>query len=163
MFNRKTAFAAVLLALGGVAAGSAQAANVQWSIGINLPPVGTVITSAPVYQPYYEPAPVYYEPAPVYVRPAPAVVYRPAPMVVYRPQPVDAPRFYGPGVIRSGWAVPAYYGRYDHGHSHGHDRRDWREDRREDRREGRHDEHHDEYGDSRGGDRWSAEPRRQHH
>jgi hypothetical protein len=154
MFNRKTAFAAALLAVGTVAAGSAQAANVQWSIGINLPPVGTVISSAPVYQPYYEPAPVY-------VQPAPVVVYRPAPVVVYRPEPVYAPRFYGPGVIRSGWAVPVYRGRHDH------DRRDWRDDRhddrRDDRRDGRRDDHRDEYGSSHGGERWSAEPRRQHH
>jgi hypothetical protein len=150
MFNRKSAFAAALIALGTVAAGSAHASNVQWSVGINLPQVGTVISNAPVYQPYYEPAPVYVRPAPVVVyQPAPPVIYRPAPVVVYRPAPVYGPGYYGPGVIRSGWAVPSR-------HRHGHYDRD---DRRDDRRDGRR----DEYGDSNRGDRWSAEPRRQHH
>ena len=82
-------------------AGAAHAGNVQWSVGINLPPVATVISGGPGYYPgpvpLYRPvpAPVYYsEPAPVYypqpeayapqvVYEAPAVVYR-APYVGYR-------------------------------------------------------------------------------
>ncbi|MEO8153781.1 MAG: hypothetical protein ABI605_11980 [Rhizobacter sp.] len=149
MFNRKSAIATALLALGTVCAGTAHAANVQWSIGINLPVVGTVISSEPMYQ---EPRP-YYAPAPVYVEPAPVVVYRPEPRVVYRPDPYYAPRFQGPQVIRSGWAVPP------RGWHHDHDRYDERGHDRYDHRDGRH----DEYGDSRNGDRWSQEPRREHH
>jgi hypothetical protein len=75
MFNRKSAFAA-LIALGALAAGSAHAGNVQWSVSVNLP------------------VPVYHVPPPVYMEPAPVVVYRPAPpppRVVYRPVPVYAP------------------------------------------------------------------------
>lgn len=150
MFNRKSSIAAALLALGTVCAGTAHAANVQWSIGINLPAVGTVISSEPVYQApptYYVPAPVY-APAPVYVEPAPVVVYRPVPRVVYRPEPVYAPRYYGPGVVRAGWAVPGrgWGPGYGHGH-HDHDRHD-------DWRDGRDDWH---------GDRGQPDPRRQHH
>jgi hypothetical protein len=144
MLNRSSSIAAALLALGTVCAGSAQAADVHWSVGINLPAVGTVISNAPVY---YPPAPVYY-PAPVVVQPAPVVVYRPAPVVyhqappqvVYRPVPVYAPRYYGPGVIRTGWAVPAHGGKHDGRHGN----------------HGRHDQHGDRHDDHRG-------DRRQHH
>lgn len=148
MFNRKASIAAALLALGTVFAGSAHATDMQWSVGISLPQVETVISSAPVR--YHTTQPVYM-PAPVFVQPAPMVVYRPAPVVVYRPVPVEPVRYYGPGVIRSGWVVPA--------RGHRHDRHDRRDDRRDDR----HDRHHDEYGDSHRGDRWAPEPRRQHH
>lgn len=71
-------------------AGAAEAGNVQWSIGISLPPVATVISNGPYYAPV--PAPIYY-PAPVrYVAP---VVYESAP-VLYESAPVvyEAPRFY---------------------------------------------------------------------
>ena len=150
MFNRKSSIAAALLAVGTVCVGTAHASNVQWSIGINLPPVGTVIASEPVYQA----APTYYDyaPAPVYVQPAPVVVYRPAPRVVYRPEPVYAPRYYGPAVVRAGWAVPGRgygYG-YGHGRDHDHDRYDNRHD------------HHDGRGDGHW-DRGQPEPRRHHH
>lgn len=78
-----------------LAAGAANASTVHWSIGINLPPVATVVSSGPVYAPrvvypaprrFYEPAPVVYAPRPeVYeTRPvvyAPRVVYAPAPIV----------------------------------------------------------------------------------
>ena len=148
MVNRKSSIAAALLALGTVCAGTAHAANVQWSIGINLPQVGTVISSEPVY--YQAPQP-YYAPEPVYVQPAPVVVYRAAPRVVYRPEPVYAPRYYGPGVVRAGWVVP---GR-GWGHGYGHDRD-------HDRYDDRHDDHHDGRGDWHG-DRDQSEPRRQHH
>jgi len=134
MFNRKSSIAAALLALGTVCAGTAHASNVQWSIGINLPPVATVIASEPVY---YQAQPTYYEPASVYVQPAPVVVYRPAPRVVYRPEPVYAPRYYGPAVVRAGW----------YGHDHDHRRYD-------DRHDGRGDWHDD---------RGQPEPRRHHH
>lgn len=76
-------------------AGAAQAGNVQWSIGINLPPVGTVISNGPVYYPapaqvYYPPAPVYYPPAPVYY-PEPAPVYYPAPVTYAPPVVYESP------------------------------------------------------------------------
>ncbi|HET7865170.1 MAG TPA: hypothetical protein VFL86_12265 [Burkholderiaceae bacterium] len=147
MLNRNSSIAAGLLVLGTVCAGTAQAADVHWSVGINLPPVGTVISSGPVY---YPSAPVIYAPPPpVVVQPAPVVVYRPAPppMVVYRPAPppvivhpapVYAPRYYGPGVIRTGWAVPVVRGGWHDGrpgYEHRHDRRDdWRDERRDERR-----------------------------
>src|SRR6187549_176423 len=99
MLNRKTPFVAALALVGALATAGAHAANVQWSIGVNLPPVTTVVSSGPVYsqpaysQPVYaEPVyvqPAYYAPAPVYVQPAPVVVYRPRP--VYRPYPVYRP------------------------------------------------------------------------
>lgn len=84
---------AVAAAALGLAAAGAQAGNIYWSIGIQTPPVASVISSGPVYQPYYPPAyvqppvvyqapPVYYQPAPVYYAPPP-VFYRPAPVVVY--------------------------------------------------------------------------------
>jgi hypothetical protein len=86
------AFATIAATLG---AGAAHAGGVSWSIGINTPVVGTVITNAPRYghvyaapYPVYAPVPVY-APAPVYV-PAPPVVYYPR-NVYYRPVPVVYP------------------------------------------------------------------------
>jgi hypothetical protein len=92
---RKT-FACIVAALGcGLATGVARAGDVYWSVGVNLPPVGTVISNAPVYAApaaayvpapvYVEPPPVVYRPAPVYV--APPVVYRASPQVVYVERP----------------------------------------------------------------------------
>jgi len=61
--------------------------HVSWSVGINAPAVGAVISNGPVYgygypvyetYPVYAPAPVYYQPAPVYYRPAPVVYGPPA-------------------------------------------------------------------------------------
>ena len=122
MLNRKTSFIAALALVGAsVAAGSAQAANVQWSVGINLPPVTTVVSGGPVYgqpvyvEPAYAPAPVYVQPAPVVVYPAP-VVYRPYYRPHYHPYPVYAP----PHVMyRGGWE-PAHDGGRDHGWDRGH-------------------------------------------
>lgn len=100
----------------GLSATAAQAGgNVQWSIGVNLPPVATVISNGPVYHPgaYYAPAPVYYAPPPVYY--APPVVYRPA------------PRYYGPPavVVHRHWGGHRHWdhrgGRYD-GRGHGRHR-----------------------------------------
>ena len=65
--------------------------HVSWSVGINAPAVGAVISNGPAYgygypvyesYPVYAPAPVYYQPAPVYYRSAP-VVYGP-PAYYYR-------------------------------------------------------------------------------
>ena len=93
------AAAAGVLAL---SAGVARAGNVYWSIGIQAPPVATVISNAPAY--HYQSAPVYVAPQPVYVAPQPVyvapppVVYRSAPAVVYQPQVVYPPQV----VYRSG-------------------------------------------------------------
>jgi hypothetical protein len=135
MFTAKFAATAALVALGTAAAGSANAGNVQWSVSVNLPPVGTVVSNVPVY----EPEPVYYPaPAPVVVyRPAPPpVVYRPVPVyapppVVYRPVPVYAPV----PVVRGGWAVPPrhwdrHWDRHHHHHDRDHDGHDDRGERR---------------------------------
>lgn len=92
---------AALLAM----AGTAQARDVHWNIGIHAAP-GVSIglgNSRPVY---VAPAPVYYAPAPVYYAPPP---------VVY-----TAPRYY----VQS---APVYYGypghyRHRHGHKHRHGR-----------------------------------------
>jgi hypothetical protein len=136
MINKHIAIAFATAAC-ALATGAAHAGNVHWSVGISLPPVGTVISNAPVYAApapvYYEPAPVYYQPAPVYYQPAP--VYVAPPRVVYRPVPV---------VVR-GPVIHAnrYYGRGHHRHGH-----------------------HDEYGNYYGNGQWQpvpADPRRKHH
>jgi len=84
--------ARTLMALGAtaaLAAGSAHASDVHWSVGIQAPiapgvSVGTVISNrhlAPVLvaPPVYLPAPVVYAPSPVVYAPAP--VYAPRPVV----------------------------------------------------------------------------------
>jgi hypothetical protein len=99
-------FAAVTAA-GALGATSANA-GVSWSVNINTPVVGTVVSGGPGYYGHgygrvYAPAPVYDAPAPVY-RLRPPVAYYP-PAVVYRPLPLVYPRYY------PGWR-------------HGHDRWD---------------------------------------
>lgn len=144
MFNRKSAFAA-LVALGALTAGSAHAGNVQWSVSVNLPPVGTVVSNVPVY---HAPAPVYHAPAPVYHVPAP-VYHAPAPVVVYRPVPVAAPVYGAPH-----WKQHHRHHRHHHQHGRG-DRRDYHD------RDGRHGgyDRHDEYGDRYGEGRFVPGPR----
>jgi hypothetical protein len=106
MSNTRVA-ALAALALGGLlAAGAAQARDVQWSVTIGAP-IGVYAEPAPVY---YAPPPVYYRPAPVYVEPAPVYYYEPAP-VYYRSAPAAV-------YIGSGW--------HGHGHGHRHGHRDWR-------------------------------------
>jgi hypothetical protein len=62
------------------AASAAEAAHVSWSIGINVPPVASYVSSGPVWAP----APIAYAPGPaVYAAPAP--VYAPAPVVYDQP------------------------------------------------------------------------------
>lgn len=125
-----------------LAAGAAHAGNVQWSIGINLPPVGTVISSGPAYYPepvyyqeprYYAPPPVVYRAPPVVY--SPPVVYRP-PVVVYRDtRPVyGAPVYVDRGSRDIRWVPPGRrwdsrddgrwgrgdYGHHDRGHHRGH-------------------------------------------
>lgn len=95
-------------------AGVAQASDkVYWSIGINAPHVGTVISNAPQRHHHVAPPVVYY-PAPVVYHHPPAVVYQPVP--VYRPAPVV--------VYRGGHRHPGHWrghGRHFHG-DHDHDR-----------------------------------------
>ena len=89
---------------------AANAARVDWSIGINLPPVATYVSSAPAYYG----APAYYAPAPYY---APRVVE-------YAPRP----RFWVP-------PAPAWFRGHDRWHHDGdHDRDDHRGDHRDDHR-----------------------------
>ena len=100
------------------AAGSAQARDVVWSVGIGAPGAQVIVGNAPVYMAppvvvhapryYRSPAPVYHS-SPVYV--GPPVVYAPRP-IYYEP----APHFRGH--------------RHGRGHGRGHDRHhrghDWR-------------------------------------
>jgi len=115
--------ARTLMAVGAtaaLAAGSAHASNVQWSVGIQAPiapgvSVGTVISSrhgVPVLvapPPVYLPAPVVYAPpvyaAPIYARP------------IYAP-PVHAPPVYAPRVV---YGAPVWRGgRWVRGPVHRH-------------------------------------------
>ena len=104
-----------LLAL--AAAGSAQARDVHWSIGIQSPGVSVGVSSQ---------APVVVYPQPVYVYPQPVYQVRPPqrgyvqPVVVYPAAPV------------------AVWGHPGHGHRHGHKHRPDRWDRDGDLH-GRHD------------------------
>jgi hypothetical protein len=134
---------AVLLAAGAAHAGG----NVQWSVGVNLPNVATVISNFPVpvlpqVVVHAPPRVVYYEPAPVVVRPAPRVVYQPQVVVVGRPVPV----VYGPHWRhgdqrrwdRDGDGIPNRYDRYDNRRHGAYGDRDGdgipnRYDRRDDR------------------------------
>ena len=111
-------------ALFGTAAAQAET---HWSIGINLPPAGVVVSNAPRYY-VQEPAPVYYAPAPV-VRYAPAPRYAPRDVYYYAP----APRV----VYETSYRDRRWDGRNDHWHRD-HGRRD------------RWDRDHDGYGPQRG-------------
>jgi len=133
---------AALVATAGLCAGTAHAGNVSWSIGINTPVIGTVLSNAPVY-----PVPVYVQPPMV----APMPIFRPDHRPDYRPDYAAIPaRLVYP---RHGVAyrpVPVVYAREfeergSRGHRHGYDERhDWRgnqrgEHDRHDRHEWRHD------------------------
>jgi hypothetical protein len=65
------------------AASAAEAAHVGWSVGINVPPVATYVSSGPAWYP-----------APLAYAPPPAVYYEPVPVVVPRYGWAPAPRFY---------------------------------------------------------------------
>ena len=72
---------------------AANAGHVNWSIGINLPPVATVISSGPVYGPAYPVAYPIYAPAyPVY---APPVAVYPQVYPVAYPAPYDGRPYHG--------------------------------------------------------------------
>ncbi|MDE2400084.1 MAG: hypothetical protein KGL90_00260 [Burkholderiales bacterium] len=95
-------------------AGAAHAGNVYWSVGVNAPVVGAVVSNAPHY---YDAGPsYYYAPPPVIVQ-QPVVVARPYPFygvapVMYAP----APRWEPP---RREWGERRH-------HHHDHD--DWHDD-----------------------------------
>lgn len=147
MVNRKSSMAAALLLASALCAGAAHAGNVQWSVGINLPAVATVVA----YEPGHHPAqPVYHVPTPVYVEPAPRVVYRPVPVFV--------PSHHEPA-IRSVWVAPQVAGHVQHEFHHCHHQ--YRQHRHH-RHEARHDRH-DEYGDRHRGGQWNEQPRGHRH
>jgi hypothetical protein len=119
------------------AASAAQASRVSWSVGINVPPVATYVTSGPAWAP----APVYAPPPVVYSTPAP--VYAPAPIVYDEPyvEPYIVPRvgFYAPVVRHRYWEPPRRYWEPPHrSHWVPGPRRDW-DDRHD---HGHHDEGH---------------------
>jgi hypothetical protein len=109
------------------AASAAQASRVSWSIGINVPPVASYVSSGPAWAP----APVYARPAPVYGGYA-APVYAPAPVVYDEPYVetyvVPPVGYFAPPVLlaprhrywapRSHWAPPvrARWDRHDRWH-----------------------------------------------
>ena len=105
--------------LAALAAGSAHAADVHWSVGINAPiapgvAVGTVISNHGVWPvPVMAPAPVYLPAPPIYGPP----VYAPP---VYGP-PVYAAPVYAPPVV---YGAPVWVGgrwaRYPMHHAHPH-------------------------------------------
>ena len=114
------------------AASAAEASRVSWSIGVNVPPVATYVSSGPVWAPapirYAPPAVVYSTPEPFYA-PAPIVYDEPYVDYVgpgvgfYAPPVFVAPRhrFWAPP-HRSTW-VPGPRDRWDgHGRWGGHDR-----------------------------------------
>ena len=89
----KSLVLAAVTTAGALGATSANA-GVSWSVNVNTPIVGTVISGGPGYYGYgdgYGYGRVY-APAPVY-RVRPPVAYYP-PAVVYSPVPVVYPRYY---------------------------------------------------------------------
>ena len=121
---RKPLIAALATAATLLAAGAAQAGgNVQWSVGVNLPNVATVISNFPfpvLPTVVVQQAPVVYSQPQVVYQPAPRVIYeRPVvyqqPVVVYQQPVVSQP-------------VPMVYGRDrdcdENGVSYRHDRHD---------------------------------------
>jgi len=106
---------------------AAEASRVSWSIGVNVPPVATYVSSGPAWVPapvrYAPPAVVYSTPVPVY---APAPIVYDEPYVEYVAPSVGfygAPIFVGPR--HRFWAPPhrSYWVPGPRGHWDGHDRR----------------------------------------
>jgi hypothetical protein len=100
---------AVLSVVATLGAGAAHADKVYWSVGVNAPSVGTVISNAPHLHLPAPPA-IYLPPPPRVVYEEPERYYRaPPPRVVYQPPVVYAERGY----------------RHHHHHHHDHHRSDW--------------------------------------
>lgn len=89
-----------------LAAASAQAGDVHWSIGIHSSGAGASFYSAPPV--VYAPAPVVVYPAPVYA--APRVMYAPAPVVV---TPVYPSHHHQHGFRHV--RPPSFHGEWQHG------------------------------------------------
>jgi hypothetical protein len=110
------ALAAAATLLGATTA--AQAARVDWSVGINVPPVGAVVGPAYGYPVGYAPRPRYVEPAPIYVQPP--VVYAPRPRIWLPPlPPLPGLAFFG----HDRWHRDDWHhddGHRDNGHHDGH-------------------------------------------
>lgn len=97
------------------AAGSAEARDVVWSVGVGAPGAQVIVGNAPVYMapPIVVHAPTYYAPPPVYYQPRP-IYYQPRP-IYYQPQPVY--RVQGPRWVERG---PRHGGgRHHDRHRHG--------------------------------------------
>ena len=117
--------ACVLVATATLAAGTARAGGVSWSIDINTPVIGTVISNGPAYR-----VPAYA--VPVYVQ-APAYATVPVYAEPYQPE-----------------YRPEYRTVYRHEYRHDHRpvyRVGHRDDYRDDYRDARHDAYHDAYHD----------------
>ena len=103
-------------------AGAAQAGSVNWSIGVGLPHVATVVSGGPGYYG----GPSYYD-EPTYV--APRRIYRPVVPAYYEPEyAYPAPVYYGPPAVRFHrphreiWLPPLPHHRFHGPHWRGHDR-----------------------------------------
>ena len=108
--------AAGILAAGALLATASSNAQVNWSVGVNVPGVSIGVV---------EPGPVYYEPAPVYSRPAPPpAYYQPAPPGYYRP---PVPVYVRPETVYYGPPAQQYDEPGDRWRHHHHHRRDWEE------------------------------------
>jgi hypothetical protein len=101
MNNLKNSFAAALVAIGALWAGTANAGDVNWSVGVNLP-VPVIVAGGGYYPPVYAPRPVHVVPA--------------YPVGYYRPYNRGHVHYTHPGV-----RYDRGYGRHDHGH-YGHGR-----------------------------------------
>ncbi len=116
----RTLFATLTAAVALVGVNAAQAGT-HWSIGINVPAAGVVVSNGVRY---VEPAPVYYAPPPpVYYAPAPRYVER---QVYYAPPP--PPRI----VYETTYRDRRWDDRRDDRWDRRHDRHDHRWDRRDD-------------------------------
>ncbi|TAL15441.1 MAG: hypothetical protein EPO01_18205 [Aquabacterium sp.] len=141
--STKRLLAAGVAALGLLAAGSAMADNVYWSVGVSAPidggrvrtHVGNVPPAAPVV---VAPAPVVYAPPPppAYGYPvAYPTAYYGAPRVVYAPPPVVYGRGFGWHHRHDDWR--RWQGHHGHGGWRGEAyRHGYRDGYREDRRDG---------------------------
>lgn len=118
---------AAVLAGAALLGATAAQAGPHWSIGINVPLAGVVVSDGR----YVEPAPVYYAPPP------PPVVYVPAPRYVEREV------YYAPPPPRVIYETAYRERRWD---DRRWDERHWDHERHEHR----WDERHDDYGPRRG-------------
>lgn len=111
-------------------AGTARAANVQWSVGIQAPlgngaSIGTVFSNGG-FVPVVAPPPVYVTAVPVYAPPVyviPEPIYAPRVIAapVYAPEPVYAPRrvVVAPVWVAGRWVVPRHgHGGWDRHRDH---------------------------------------------